>query len=383
MNSRIPTYVLGLLVLVALVWRVANPPAPPVPGPLGQLPHWDSTTKSGDMGPSAVNPSGTMWAGAWNKKAKDGKFHSGVWVIDFQKAEARSSDLGVGSFVPSLTWFDDNEVRALVNESDAPNAKSKIVSIDATTGKSEEKPGTMAGNYAGVFAWPANANKIGVALADGSSVDRVAVITDKTEAVANPINVKLTGKFLPQNIAAISPDGNRFVFPVSEDKIGSDVRYYLGDAKTAIVNPIFKSTDLPGRVAGLWVSPAGVLIVCAERNDYHRMVYNPALGKITELKQDAKDIDVAKSWPDAPKDMMFATYSAGYDFDLATGKKKQIFDLSKLDKKSGYWREQIQDGRLYPKTGGGYTCVSYMGNLVDIRELKKNGDQGQGLLVRR
>ena len=86
MNSRLLYIVLGILVLLAVILRIASPPPPPPPGPIGMMPNWSSAAKLGDMGPWAVNPSGSIWAGAWNLKNKSGKLRSAVWVVDFEKA---------------------------------------------------------------------------------------------------------------------------------------------------------------------------------------------------------------------------------------------------------------------------------------------------------
>lgn len=125
-NNRLPIAILVALVVIALIYRLFNPPQPPTPGPRGMLPTWISMSKVGEMGPWQVNESGKMWAGAWNKQDKD-KTRSAVWVIDLEEPKAEPYKLD-GKSVKNLTWTDDKTIKAVTD-------KDEVITIDTTGGK--------------------------------------------------------------------------------------------------------------------------------------------------------------------------------------------------------------------------------------------------------
>ena len=371
---------------MALISRLVSPPPPPVPGPLGVIPNWESTVKHGDMAASAVNPAGTEWAGAWNESEQGNVLRSGVWTIDFDKVEAKSNPLNHGtapSFVPSLSWADDNTVRVLRNDSGNPAAttRSDIVYIDAQTGKiiRTDKLDTPV---AAILAWPAKSSVFLAELAGGKPT-RIAVLSQTGKIIGKEASLDLLGGRLGDK-AALSPDGNEYIVSVVEDRSGGKVSYYMGSTKDPALKRIFGTDDLPGTIAGMWVGPAGVLVVCSERDKFQTMVYNPASAqpKIAEIAKVQPKPDIKKSWPDAPDKMMFASYTGGYSYDPASGKTGRLFDFSNLGRMDEYWRAQVRDGRLYPRADGDYTSVSVTSGVVDIRVIKKDGTKGSDLLPR-
>ena len=383
MNNRVPIFILAVLVLVALVWRIANPPPPPMPGPLGRPPAWDSRTKIGDMNASAMSPSDTVWAGSWNAKNKDGKLRSALLVLNLEEIIPIHEQIKGDSFVTSLAWKDDNTVRALVVDSDDPAAvkKSELVTFGpVSSDKREIQAAPLKETVLRILAWPAGSDKFAAQLAGTGGKTKVAVLSESGEIVGKAAEIDMPAGSSFAHPAAISPDGSLFVFSVAEDKVGGRDTFYLVDAKAGTAKKAFSSADLLGRVEGLWVSPAGILIVCAEREKFARLVYAPAGGKLVDAAKSG--IDVKKAWSSAPASMMFVTYNGGYDFGLADGKSKRLFDLTKQSRYSDSWRRQIQDGRLYPRKDGDYTSMSLIANEVDIRVIKKDGDLGERILPR-
>lgn len=376
--------------LVALIWRVANPPKPPIPGPLGAMPNWDSTTKLGDMGPWAVSPSGELWAGAWNVR-KDGKMRSAVWVIDLANRQANHCELDQGRYVSGLDWKDDKTVRVLTIDTDDPAEaeKSEMVLVDAAKceagapTKLDEPVTRILGRSARTSA--SSGPAIAVQIARGRGRATVAVLNESDmKVIGAQCSTEVADSAHPGRVAAVdSATAKLVVFPMAAGQIGGNDSYYLADTRAGTVRPAFRAEDLPGRVEGMWVSPeAGVLMLVSERDKFHRMVYDLASGKLREVAPKTK-LEVAKSWPDAPKSMMFVTYNAGYEVSLDTGVAKRLFDLGKLDKFNGFWREQVQDGRLYARKDGGYTSVSDIANSIDIRVIEKDGAKNEPLLPRR
>ncbi len=374
-NNRLPYYILGVLVLVALIWRAANPPAPPIPGPLGKMPHWDSMQKLGEMGPWAVNPSGTMWAGAWNQKAKDGSIRSAVWVIDFEKKEARPREMKAGAPVAGLAWAGRSTINVL-----QPGLKEPMVTLDARTG-ARKATSALRTTVVGVAAWPSGCPAFIAQTGAEQGTMRFALLSRTGERSGEELSVNMPSGAKPGRWGAIDPRSGKFVFSVAQGETGGRDTYYLADSRTGRVTQIFRSEDLPGRVEGLWVSDDRVLVVVSERDKFHRLVYGAASGKLESLRPGAK-LGLS-AWPDAPRKMLFVTYNAGYDFNVQTGKARQILDLTKLSRYNGYWREQVQDGRLYPRKDGGYTSVSCLANAIDIRIIDKDGSKSEPLLPRR
>lgn len=109
-TNRIPIIVLGAIAALAIIGRMLTPSQGPLPGPIGNVPTWKSLRAEGTMGPWAVNPTGTMWAGAWNIVERNGETYSAVWVVDFEKRTSVHSRLWPGSSVTELNWSAENAV---------------------------------------------------------------------------------------------------------------------------------------------------------------------------------------------------------------------------------------------------------------------------------
>jgi hypothetical protein len=382
MNNRIPIGILVALVLIALIWRIANPPPPRPPGPLGTIPHWDSIIGVGHLGPASISPSGTMWAGAWNQTTKSNILRSAVTLIDLQKLDALNYPLKDGQSVASLGWIDDKQFWVMAVDKVDPTqpTKSQLITYVAGTETGSPKATALPMMTARILCWPPGSDKLLAQLAGVEKGVTLALLARSGELIGKQVMLDLPSKTRFARAAAISPDGNTFVFAVEEDAMGGNDTYYLADARSGTAKRAFGSADVPGRTEDLWVSPAGVLLACSERDKFRTMVFDPATGKVGGLPKVA---DITKAWPDAPKSIMCVSYNAGYDFDLASGKAKKLFDLTKQGQYSDYWRQRVQDGRLYPRKGGDYTSVAYAAGGVDIRLIKKNGDKGQDILPRR
>ena len=93
--------------------------------------------------------------------------------------------------------------------------------------------------------------------------------------------------------------------------------------------------------------------------------------------------DVAKLWPGAPRNVTQVTYTGGYSYNLGTGKVDELFNFSKLIRNDEYWRAQVTNGSIYPRSSGDYTSVSVTSGKADIRVIKKDGSKGSDLLSRR
>lgn len=305
-NNRLPIVILAALVLIALIYRLFNPPQPPTPGPRGMLPTWISMSKVGDMGSWQVNESGKMWAGAWNVQDKD-KARSAVWVIDLEALKAEPYKLE-GKSVKSLNWASDKTIEVTTDNDEA-------MAIDTTGGK------------------------ISKSASNKENAASIVSIVDK--------------------------------------KSGGKQTFYLAGDDNKL---LFRSDDLPGKIEGIWYSPEGALIVCSERDKFDRVVYDIASGKLKELKKGEK-IDPA-AYADAPKDMLFVSYTAGYNFNLNNGKIKKLFSFENLRRSDDAWRREVQGGRLYPRKDGSYTSVSFAAGAIDIRTINKDGTKGKDILPR-
>jgi hypothetical protein len=383
MNNRIPLFILGALVVLALIWRIANPPPPLLPGPLGRIPNWSSVTKIGDMGAAAVNPDTTMWAGAWNEKNKQGVVRSAVVIIDLEKRTAQHVGLGEGFNAVSLFWQDNKSFRVLMVDSAKPAlvTRSRLVTCKVEAATTKHTRVSLETDVASVLTWPPGSDKFAVRL--GGTPAKTAVLAENGSPIGKEITLEVpdSAKFYP--VAALGPDGGSYVFGVEKSEVGGVETFYLADARTGAVKELFTSNDLPGIVDGMWVSPAGLLIVTSERNKFSEVKFDPASGKMVDIASSKGSIDLAKSWPDAPAKMMFATFDGGYQLDLATGKVKKILSFDTSDRLASHWRKETQGGRLYPRKDGDYTSISYMAREVDIRIIGKDGKSMDPILKRR
>ncbi|MCE5324090.1 hypothetical protein LLG46_12360 [bacterium] len=365
MNNRIPIIILGVLVLVAIVYRIANPPQPPTPGPKGYIPTWISMSKVGDMGPWQVNPSGQMWAGAWSETGKEGKTRSAIWVIDLEKLDAKNYSLN--GKVEGLGWSNDKTVNVMISQDG-----SKLISIN--TDGDELGAGKTINTYAQAPVWPVKSDMF-IAAKGGT----ISVCSTAGKTVGKEVTLPVS-KDTIYGTGAISADGSVFVISTKKDMTSSSQFFYLGNTTDGSAKHIFDSEELPGRVEGIWVSSKSILIICSERDKFDRVVYDIADGKLQTLKSGQK-LDIV-SWPDAPKDMMFVSYAAGYDLALASGKTKKLFGFENLRRSDESWRSEVQGGRLYPRKDGSYTSVSFAAGAIDIRTIEKDGARGKEILPR-
>ncbi|MHB9036154.1 MAG: hypothetical protein ACYC64_05770 [Armatimonadota bacterium] len=369
MNNRIPIAILVALVLLAIIYRIVNPPEPPTPGPRGKMPGWRSMSKVGDMGPWKTNPSGTMWAGAWSVKGTSDDMRSAIWVIDLEKSAAERYEIKGKAQIESLSWANDNTVRAL-----AADGGNRLITIDTADAKlTEGKPIETAIGQAPV--WSADA-KAFVATKDNIAT----VLSDSGKAIGKEVALPVEKDANYGSIGAISADGSLFVVSTEEDRVGGKQSFYLGNTTDGSSKRIFGSDELPGQVEGIWVSPAGVLVICSERDKFDRVVFDIASSKLNQIKG-KQNLDLA-NWPNAPKDMMFVSYNAGYKFALADGKVHKLFDFKDLTRSDESWRREVQGGRLYPRKDGSYTSVSFAADAIDIRTIEKDGSRGTELLPR-
>lgn len=387
MNSRIPYYILAVLVLVAIIWRMANPPPPPPPGPMGKIPTWDSMTKIGDMSAFAVDPAGKLWAGAWNQKTRHGKLHSAVWIIGMENLRLQTCRLPMGYFTESVWWDGEKSLRALIVDSDDPAHadKAKIVEIDPSDGSimktkpvSEVVAAMLDCSGRSCLARLPEGSKAGFALLydSGSKVDHNIDLDPPTNPGTNVPGKLGTGQY------------PRIVLAADETAKGKDA-YYAEQVPVADLREaqrpkrLFGLDDLPGRVEGMWVAEKGVLMVVSERDKFHEIYYDSVKNKLLDLSKPENKIDVAATWPDAPKEMMFVTFTGGYKLTLATAKVKRLMDFTTLGRNSLRWRPEVQDGRLYPREDGDYTGVALAANTIDIRVINKDGTVGPDILPRR
>lgn len=379
MKNRIPIIALGALFLIAVIWRLANPPKPKPPGPTGSFPGWRSSAALGELGAYAVNPGGTRWAGAWNETdTRTNRLRSMMWIIDFGARTAVGHEFSAGTLVSSVTWADDNTVRALTVDSENPASadQSKIVYVDAISGD-EKRSTTLDQPVARILAWGPGAKR---SLAQPAGGAARAALMDESGGIIRETTTLPGGAELAGD-AAVSPDGASFVFSVSEESASGGRSYYLGDAAHEQTRRIFALGDLPGRVEGIWLADAGVLVVTSSEDKFHVSVYDPALGQLRHVPRGV-GAAIGSKWPGAPRAMMFTTFNGGYRLDLESGKTTRLFDYSGLGEAEDQWRQAVRDGRLYQARDGNYVSVSVNAGMVDIRELGKNGRPARDLLPR-
>lgn len=336
------------------------------------------------MTSQAVNPAGTKWAGAWNVEPKDEPVRSAVWLIDFPESTAKPCQLPEGTFVTDVTWADNDTVRALTADSGnlALVGKSSMVYIDVATAKRERViPFKTA--VARVLAWSPGLDKFVAQLPDSGEGLRLAVLSETGEPLGKEVTPELPARAELYTDAAVSSDGTLFVFSISDTEAKGGRSYYLGNTTDGAAVRMFDLEQLPGRLEGMWVSPAGILLACTVHEDMVAALYDTESGNLKVMKKGV-GADVKSTWPGTQEEIRYATYSGGYGYDLASGKKKVLFDL----KKSGSvdddeWRQTVQGARLYPQKGGEYVSIKLMTGSIDIRGLAKDGTKARDILARK
>lgn len=383
MNKRMPVFVLGGLVLLAIIARIVSPPAPVPPGPLGAMPNWSSHVKFGDLGPNTVNPEGTMWAGAWNASTKSGKLRSAIWIIDFNTQKARTCTLKDGVYVYGLTWATDGKtIQVAAAPTNKPLANKKWQSITVNPDEAKVvsgEPVTINDKILRILNWPSSEDSYMIARTGGKKLTLAIASAKDGNIVGNEVVTDLPKDASLYGMTAMNPDGSSFVFSVT-DAISSNINYYLADTKTGTSKQIFTLRDLPGKVDNLWISQSGVLILCSAREKYELYAYSPTAGKLQKAKE--AGLDIASSWPNAPKHILLTALIGCYDYDMAKCKAKKIIDLSKFDRREEAWHMSVRSGQLYPRKDGNFTSVSVVEDMPDIRIINKDGTKGDDLLPR-
>lgn len=385
-KNRLPLYVVFALVGLAIIYRITNPPPPPVPGPIGGLATWRSTVQNGDMASQAVNASGTAWAGAWNDKPKTGTERSAVWIIDFEGYSAKSCSLPGGARVEYLSWADKNTLRACCSSTGAPGKGPGIVFIDAATAKVKGWAYCLA-NVTRLLYWPGGSS-VFVAETAGKPDQMLLAAFDGGGAPNNKA-CAMIGKPVPAGgppgvslytDAGIAANGSSFVFSLTDPAVKDGRSYWLADTRTGTAAKAFDLGAVPGRIEGIWPSAAGVLMVCKVKGKFIDVVFAPATRKMTERPNGVADMG---KWPGAPRKIGYTTVNGGFEFDLATGRNKTLFDLGK---KKSYadtqLRDLISDSRLYRLSSGNFVTVSETAGAIDIREIKPDGSTYRSLLPR-
>ncbi|GAF77530.1 unnamed protein product, partial [marine sediment metagenome] len=248
-----------------------------------------------------------------------------------------------------------------------------------------------------ILVWPAGSEKFVAELAHEGAETRLAVLSESGEIIGKVVEPDLPEGAKFYTNAALSADGDVFVFSISDKAARGGRAYYVADARDGNSKHVFDLKDIPGRLEGMWVVGraryitevwvsggdvvATVLMVCSEKEKFRVAEYAFSKRKIEVLKKEIGTTVVKRYWPDAPEQMLFVTYNGGYMFDLASGKTKKLFNYKKLRPKDEIWRQEIRNGRLYPIEAG-YISVSVNANIVDIRQLNKKGIVERSLLPR-
>lgn len=376
-NNRLPLFLLFALVAAAIIWRIANPPAPALPGPVGTFPTWKSIATLGDLAAQSTNPSGTIWAGAWNQTMPEGKARSAARLIDFEGYSAKSAALPSNATAEYLSWADDNTVRVLCAR---PDGNGQVVNIDGATGEKKQVV-TLSKPVKQVIAWPATSDKLAAVIDENDkSVDMGVISESSKDLVGKQITFELPKDGALEAGGGVALDGSSFVFSISDPAAKDGRAFYTADTAAGTVKKAFELGDVPGRIEGIWPSEAGVLLVCNVKDKLEVVVYDPGTGKLSEMPNGAGDL---AKWPGAPKTIALTTYDGGFEFNLATGKTKTLLDMSKRDSETDkHWRDFLRGSRIYKLKNGDFVTVTETSGAMDIRELKPDGGMYRAFLSR-
>lgn len=379
-NSRLPLYVIFLLIAVALAWRITNPPPKIVPGPIGSFADWKSMRSYGNMGAQAVNPAGAIWAGAWNsKQPSSNTAYSAIRIVDFNGHTGKSCALPDGIEVNYISWADNSTLRACFTNIADPMQGSGFILVDALEGRIVGEP-VYGSDIERIICWPDTYSKF-IALTDEepASVAEYSENGKECTKIGQAIAIAGGEKESLYKDAGIDYAGGTFVFSVADSNVSGGRAYYLADAETGSAVKMFELADVPGRIEGIWPSPVQVLIVCRVDQKLQALTYDKSTAKLIE-QPNGVDLSI---WPKVPEKIYYTNYNGGFQFDLATGKSKPVFDLSKRNSENDKtWRDTIRDSRLYRLKSGNYVSVSEIGGMVDIREIKPDGQWYRNVLPR-
>jgi len=381
MKNRVPMYFLVLLFLAALVWRAVHPQPPRLPGPLGVSPSWRSMSAIGKMGPSSISPDGRHWAAAWNALDRSKQPYAAVWIIP-TSPQRRPVNRRVepGAVVSSLFWADSNTVRLLITKRSARHRllSSRLLLFDASNPDSAHTL-RLDNQVESILAWPPGSDTM-LARLDGTKVT-LATLTSQGKIVGKSAVADISSGSHLGALAAISPDGRLFVFSVVQTALGGSLAFYLGNTTDGSTKLLFTTDELPGRVEHLSVSPAGVLLVTAVRDNFQTILY-PWDSSRLQTPDQRPEINLALSWPDVPRSMDFLTYDGGFNYAPLSGKKKPVFSFGTTDRLTDLWRREAQDGRLY-RAGDYYVSISLAAGAPDIRRITRDGKNQTPILARR
>ena len=376
-GSKLPLYALVAVIALAVIYGIVSPPAPLLPGPIGEFPTWKSISARGTMTAHATNKAGTMWAGAWSEEV-GGSMQAAVHVIDFNGFSAQNIDLGKDISVRYLSWSDDNTLRA-----DIGNAS--VLLIDVESGKKPDRMlvfTSVETRWVQVLSWPAGSDRLAALLEKKGKNLKMAVFSASDEsgkAVSKEVSFDLPEGADLDSGTGVAADGSSFVFSVSDAAAKDGKSFYLADTATGTAKKAFDLGELPGRIEGIWPSAAGILAVCKDKDKLKNVVYDSVTAK---LVVQPSGVDLSR-WPAAEKSIAFTTFNGGYEFDPATGKTKTLFDLRKKDStEAKMWRDFLRDSRIYKIKNGNYITVSETGGAADVREVKDDGTVVRALLSR-
>lgn len=377
-GSKLPLYLLVSVIALALIYAIANPPAPPVPGPVGSFPTWKSAPARGTMTSQSINSAGTMWAGGWSQQPEGKPQESAVHIIDLNGFSAQRATMDKGAEVRYLSWGDGDTLRAVASASGSEH----IIYLDGKTGK-QKRSVTLKASVRDILCWPTGSGYFAAVVKKTGKTLAIAALSDSGEVVGKEISFTLPDDASLGAGAGIAADGSSLVFAIADPSAKDGKSFYLADTRSGSVKRMFDLAGLPGKVEGIWPSSAGVLFACevraGKKDRIQVLVYDTAAEKLSARP---KGVDPTL-WPDAPKSIAIMTYDGGIQFDLASGKTKTLFDSTKKDSAEDKgWREFMRDSRLYKLDEGGYAAISETGGVVDIRQIEPDGGVGRAMLSR-
>ena len=382
MNSKIPAVILGLLVLLAIIFRINNPPSKIPPGPLGHMPSWISSNQIGKLDDQSINMDASLWAGVWNQKIDD-KSRAAVRVIDFSSNSSKLTYFKDNAYIADLFWVNNTTLRILVLDTDKLDKvkESSIIDLDSNNGnviKTTKLPvATLK-----IFAWSKDFSSYSALYKDQNGQTLVAIFDITNNVVNKPVAIELPKNTSFGNKAALSADNKSFIFSVSDSMNDISAPYYLVNSVSGTIKKAFITSDIPGKIEFMSLSDLGVVIVASARDKFNTVVYNLADSKIVMLHEYSNKAALIKLCPDLPKDMMFISYSKGYNYNPIEEKTTPLFSMAGFNKDEDLWRMEVQGGRLYPSKDGSYISVSYSIGTADIRVISKDGHMKNSILPR-
>ena len=374
MKNRPFIYVILAFTLIAIIWRISNPPQLPIPGPIGSPSNWNSASSIGVFVSTQINPDASKVAALWVDTKLSDTPRSGLRVIN-TKDNTQTSILLPENFKSNgLSW--NNDILTVAGSTQSGKWQFIEVSPSSKSISVLSNTNTDIGN---IISWPPGSRYL---LSEKSTLQNttLTVYNQQGSAYGQSVDIPNCSVTNWSQVNTLAQRGDCAVVSVlpNSDTSGFPNVYFcdfqIGKAKLI-------SNRLPGRIHEVLVSRQGVLIVCVLRGQCTSVLYNPSDSKLSLLKSVPVKWAPNTLWPNTNSPISLFVNDSLIQLDLSTLSVTKIFTYKDIDATSATWQTQVAGARCFPRGNADYISINTDTGEPDIRRFAKSESENKYIMT--